>query len=291
MKYAINNWVYADEPLQDTFTRLARYGYDGVELKGEPELYSLAEIKSLCQEFDMQITSVLGWNIWGIPGRDLASPDLQERSAAIQYGQDGIDFASAVGAPIMIVLPAPAGRTAPHDNPGTEEEWSAAYKTEWSNAVSSVRQMAAYAKSRAVVLAVEPINRYETYLLTTVDEALRFVDDVGADNVKLNVDTFHMNIDEADLTAAIRKAGDRLVHMHVADSNRQAPGRGHTDFTAIYKALYEVGFDGTVVLEPVPPGADPGMAIIRSDFLPLRDIYAQESINYLKQIEESLNGS
>lgn len=291
MKYAINNWVYADEPLRDTFTRLAKYGYDGVELKGELGLYSLAEIKSLCQEFDMQITSVLGWNIWGIPGRDLASPDFKERAAAVQYGQDGIDFASAVGAPIMIVLPAPAGRTAPHGNPGNEEEWSAAYKTEWSNAVSSVRQIAAYAKSRGVVLAVEPINRYETFLLTTVDEALRFVDDVGADNVKLNVDTFHMNIDEADLAAAIRKAGDRLVHMHAADSNRQAPGRGHTDFNAIFKALYEVGFNGTVVLEPVPPGADPGMAIIRSDFLPLRDIYAQESISYLKQIEESLKGS
>jgi D-psicose/D-tagatose/L-ribulose 3-epimerase len=291
MKYAINNWVYADEPLRDTFTRLAKYGYDGVELKGEPGLYSLAEIKSLCQEFDMQITSVLGWNIWGIPGRDLASPDFNERSAAIQYGQDGIDFASAVGAPIMIVLPSPAGRTAPHGNPETEVEWLAAHKTEWSNAVNSVRQMAAYAKSRGVVLAVEPINRYETYLLTTVDEALRFVDDVGVDNVKLNVDTFHMNIDEADLAAAIRKVGDRLVHMHAADSNRQAPGRGHTDFNAIFKALYEVGFNGTVVLEPVPPGADPGMAIIRSDFLPLRDIYAQESISYLKQIEESLKDS
>ena len=291
MKYAINNWVYADEPLRDTFSRLAKFGYDGVELKGEPELYSPTEIQSLCQEFDMQITSVLGWNIWGIPGRDLASPDIKERSAAIQYGKDGIDFSAAVGAPILIVLPAPAGRTTPIGNPRTEEQWSTAYQAEWSNAVDSVQQMAAYAESRDIVLAVEPINRYETYLLTTVDEALRFINDVGADNVKLNVDTFHMNIDEADLAAAVRKAGDRLVHVHAADSNRQAPGRGHTDFTAVFQALNEVGFDGTIVLEPVPPGADPGMAIIRSDYLPLRETYAQESINYLKQIEESLNGS
>ena len=291
MKYAINNWVYADEPLRDTFARLAKYGYDGVELKGEPEQYSLAEIQSLCQEYDMQVTSVLGWNIWGIPGRDLASPDIEERSAAIQYGKDGIDFTAAVGAPILIVLPSPAGRTAPIGNPETEEQWSSAYKTEWSNAVDSVHQMATYAETRRIILAVEPINRYETYLLTTVDEALRFVNDVGADNVKLNLDTFHMNIDEADLPAAIRKAGDRLVHVHAADSNRQAPGRGHTDFSAVFQALNAVGFDGTIVLEPVPPGADPGMAIIRSDYLPLREIYAQESITYLKQIEESLKGA
>jgi len=291
VKYAINNWVYADEPLRDTFSRLAKYGYDGVELKGEPELYSLPEIQSLCQEYKMQITSVLGWNIWGIPGRDLASPDIEERSAAIQYGKDGIDFTAAVGAPILIVLPVPAGRTAPLGNPGDEEQWLSEYQTEWSTAVDSVRQMAAYAEPRGIVLAVEPINRYETYLLTTVDDARRFVKDVGADNVKLNLDTFHMNIDEADLAAAIRKAGDLLVHMHVADSNRQSPGRGHTDFTAIFQALYEVGFDGTIVLDPVPPGADPGMAIIRSDYLPLREIYAQESISYLKQIEEALNGA
>ncbi len=291
MKYAINNWVYADEPLRDTFMRLAKYGYDGVELKGEIALYSIPEIKTLCNEFGMEISSVLGWNIWGIPGRDLSSPDESERSKAVRYGKDGIDFAAEVGAPILIVLPAPAGRTAPLGNPGNEAEWLSAAQIEWDNAVDSVKKMAKYAQERGIILAVEPINRYETYLLTTVDDALRFVAEVGAENVKLNLDVFHMNIDEADLAQAVRKAGAMLVHMHVADSNREAPGRGHTDFTAIMQALHEIGFQGTIVLEPVPPGSDPGMAIQMTENLPLREIYAEESIGYLKQIEASLVGA
>ena len=199
MKYAINNWVYADEPLRDTFTRLARFGYDGVELKGELALYSIHEIKALCHEFGMEISAVLGWNIWGIPGRDLSSPEAAERALAVQYGKEGVDFAVAVGAPILIVLPAPAGRTAPLGNPDNEAEWLSAAQIEWDNAVDSVKQMAEYAQESGIILAIEPINRYETYLLTTVDDALRFVADVGAENVKLNLDVFHMNIDESDL--------------------------------------------------------------------------------------------
>jgi sugar phosphate isomerase/epimerase len=238
----------------------------------------------------MEISSILGWNIWGIPGRDLSSPDEAERALAIQYGKEGIDFAVAVGAPILIVLPVPAGRTAPLGNPDNEAEWLSSAKIEWDNAVDSVKQMAEYAQECGIILAVEPINRYETFLLTTVDDALRFVADVGAENVKLNLDVFHMNIDEANPAEAVRKAGAMLVHMHVADSNREAPGRGHTDFTAIIRALHEIGFNGTIVLEPVPPGSDPGMAIQMTENLPLREVYAEESIAYLKQIEASLVG-
>ena len=288
MKYAINNWVYDDEPLRTTFTRLSRYGYDGIELKGEPSLYDITEIKSLCQEFNMQVTSVLGWTIWGIPGRDLSSPDEAERNAAVKFLKDCVDFTVQVGATILLVLPFPAGRTTPTGDPQSEDEWISIAETEWGNAVDSVRQVSAYAQGKDLILAVEPINRFETYQLTTSDEGLRFLQDVDADNVKLNLDSYHMNIDEADPVDAIRKAGDYLVHLHAAGSNRQAPGSGHTNFVGLLKALKEVNFQGTIALEPVPPGANPGMAIKLSANLPLRDIYAEESIRYLKGIEESL---
>lgn len=288
MKYAINNWVYDDEPLRRTFTRLSRYGYDGIELKGEPDLYDIAEIKSLCQEFNMHVTSVLGWNIWGIPGRDLSSPDEVERNAAVQFLKGCVDFTIQVGAPILLVLPFPAGRTTPTGDPQSEDEWLSLAETERDNAVESVRQVSGYALSQDLILAVEPINRFETYQLTTLDQAIGFLQEVDADNVKINLDTYHMNIDESDPVEAVLRAGDFLVHMHVADSNRQAPGSGHTDFIGLFKALKEVNFDGTLALEPVPPGADPGMAIKLSANLPLRDKYAEESIRYLKSIEELL---
>ncbi|MES0361119.1 MAG: sugar phosphate isomerase/epimerase family protein [Anaerolineales bacterium] len=290
MKYAINNWVYDDEPLRTTFIRLSRYGYDGIELKGEPSLYDIAEIKSLCQEFGMQVTSVLGWTIWGIPGRDLSSPDEEERNAAVSFLKGVVDFAVEVGASILLVLPFPAGRTTPTGDPQSEDEWIFTAETEWVNAVDSVRQVSVYAQGKDITLAVEPINRFETYQLTTSDDAIRFLKEVDADNVKLNLDSYHMNIDEDDPIEAIRKAGNYLVHMHIADSNRQPPGSGHTDFVGLFKALKEVKFHGTIALEPVPPGANPGMAIKLSANLPLRDRYAEEGIRYLKGIEESLAG-
>lgn len=288
MKYAINNWVYNDEPLHDTFARLSRYGYDGVELKGALDLYSATEVKSLVKEFGLPVPSVLGWNIYPIPGRDLATPDEIERQAALKYGQDCLDFADQVGARVFVVIPAPANRVTPVGNPQGERAWMDAARREWELAVESIRQTARYAAKFGIQLAVEPINRYETYLVTTVDDVLRFNADVNESNVKINLDCFHMNIDEADPAEAIHKAGKELIHMHVADSNRAAPGRGHTDFRAIMAALKEVGFSGTMTLEPVPPYPNPGIAIQMEDYLPLREVFAEESIRHLKQIESAL---
>ncbi len=123
MKYAINNWVYNDEPLRDTFARLSRYGYDGVELKGAPQQFPAAEVKSLIQEFGLPVPSVLGWNIYPIPGRDLATPDQAERSAALRYGQDCLDYADQIGARVFVVIPAPANRLVPVGNPQGESAW------------------------------------------------------------------------------------------------------------------------------------------------------------------------
>lgn len=285
MKYAINNWVYDDEPLRDTFKRLSRFGYDGIELKGEPSLYDLDEIKSLCKEFPLQVTSVLGWTIWGIPGRDLSSPDEAERTAAVKFLMGVVDFTVELEAPILLVLPFPAGRTTPTGDPQLEDEWISMAATEWRNAVDSVQQISEYASSQNIILAVEPINRFETYQLTTAQQARKFIRDVNADNVKLNLDTYHMNIDEANPAEAIQHSGEYLVHMHAADSNRQAPGSGHTNFVELFKALKAINFEGTIALEPVPPGANPGTAIKLSANLPLRDQYAREGITYLKSLE------
>jgi sugar phosphate isomerase/epimerase len=169
-----------------------------------------------------------------------------------------------------------------------EEDWWTGYQKEWDLAVDSLRNLAAYASDRGVTLGLEPINRYETFLVTNVDHALRFIKDVGAGNLKLHLDTFHMNIDEADPAGAVRRAGELLVNLHVSDSNREAPGRGHLDFTSLVKALKEIHYAGYLTLEPVPPGSDPLLMSKMSRNMSLRDIYAQESIQYLRQIDESV---
>ncbi len=286
MRYAISNWIYPGESLRETFARLARYGYDGVELVGEPDRISPEEVCTLSKEYNLPVVSVLTWCIWGIPGRDMASPDEEERQAARIYGRRCVDLAAAIGAPIVVVLPAPAGRTAPVGKPQDEKTWKEAWDQEWALAVESLKGLAAYAQQQGITLALEPINRYETHLVSTTEQALQMLEAVGADNLKIHLDTFHMNIEEADMTAAIRRAGDLLVNMHISDSNRMPPGRGHTDFGALLRALREINYTGALVLEPVPPGPDPLLAVTFSENIALRDAYAEESIRYLRGLEE-----
>jgi len=288
MRYAISNWIYGDEPLGDQFKRLATFGYDGIELVGEPGRYAQPEIKKLCGEFGISVSSVLGWSIWGIPGRDGASQDEVERAKALDYCQKCVDMAHDLEAPILVVIPAPAGRTAPKAGSGFEEEWQRCYQLEWNLAVDSMQKLARYASGKGVTIGLEPINRYETFLVTNVDQALRFIDEVDAGNVKLHLDAFHMNIDEADIAGAVRQAGNLLVNMHISDSNREAPGRGHFDFEGLMKALKEISYLGYLTLEPVPPGSDPLLTTRMSKNFGLRDAYAKEGIEYLKKVEKRL---
>jgi len=131
--------------------------------------------------------------------------------------------------------------------------------------------VAAYAAERGVELVVEPINRYETNFLNTVAEALAFLDEVAAPNVGLLFDTFHANIEEPSLAASLRAASPRLRHVHVADSNRWAPGSGHLDFAAIIATLRALGYDGWLSAEilPLPGNAEQAAAQTIAHLRPL----------------------
>jgi D-psicose/D-tagatose/L-ribulose 3-epimerase len=286
MKYSISNWIYGEEPLRKTFERLRRFGYDGIELKGEPQEYSPEEVNQLCREFDLQVLSIAGIYPWPTEGRDLANPNPQVRDRAVSYLRECVDFASGVGSPLIIVVPSAVAKTGPVGDFESEEEWAEAAAREWDYAVDSLRRAAAYAEEMGILLAVEPINRYETFLINNVDQGLSFVSDVGSSVVKLHLDTFHMNIEEKDPAEAVRKAGELLVNVHIADSNRQAVGYGHTDFRAIVKALKDIGYERALALEPLPPVPDPYVAARLSRYQHLRDVYAEECIGRLRQFEK-----
>ena len=288
MDYSISNWIYGDEPLQETFERLKRYGYDGVELMGEPCLYRVAEIQELCQEFGLRVLSIAGIYPWPTEERDLANPAPEIRERAVKYLRECIDLAVDVGAPLIIVIPSAVAKTAPVGQFDTEDAWVEATKQEWAYAVESVRKAATYAEQKGMLLAIEPINRYETFLVNNVDQGLRFASEVGSRAVKLHLDTFHMNIEEPDPAGAIRKAGDLLINVHIADSNRQAVGYGHTDFKAIMRALKEIDYQRALTLEPLPPVPDPYIAARLKRYRHLRDLYAEECIVHLRQYEREV---
>ncbi len=289
MLYSVSNWIYdfGKEPLTKTFDRLKRLGFDGVELIGEPEQYDAAEVRRLASDYGLRVLSVLGWCIAPTETRDLAHPDAKKRQAAVDYLKSGIDFAAAVGAGIVVVIPAPANRAAPVGEPTALADWQAAYDCEWNYALESVRAGAEYAQPRGITLAIEPINRYETFLVCTAEQGLRFVQQVGAPNVKMHLDTFHMNIEERDLGDAARLAGNLLVNVHVADSNRQAAGYGHTDFRGFVHALKEINYQGPLTLEGVAPGPAPAIGLQVQEYRAQWDRYAGDAINYLKELERT----
>jgi sugar phosphate isomerase/epimerase len=287
MLYSVSNWIYdlGAEPLDVTFDRLCRYGFDGVELIGEPQQYDAAQVRQKCEQYRLRVLSVLGWCIAPTDSRDLANPDSRIRDNAIAYVKQSVDLAAAVGAEVVVVIPAPAGRTAPLGDGSGDGAWQAAYDREWRNAIEAMKVAAEYAEKKRRVLAIEPINRYETFLLNNLDQGLRYIHEVGSAAVKLHLDTFHMNIEEKDPAQAVRKAAGLLVNVHVADSTRGPVGSGHTDFQAIVRSLIDIRYSGPLTMEPCPPHPNGIMAARAKAFRGLRDAYAEQCITRLREFE------
>ena len=121
---------------------------------------------------------------------------------------------------------------------------------DWARSVEGVQKMADMAAQYDITLGMEVLNRFEGYLLNTCAEAVKFVKQVGKSNVKIMLDTFHMNIEEDSFTDAIHMAGDMLGHFHIGEANRRLPGQGRIPWEEIGQALRDVHYNGYVVMEP-----------------------------------------
>lgn len=117
-------------------------------------------------------------------------------------------------------------------------------------AIEGTGRFAQAAKERGIVLGMEVLNRFEGYLINTAEEAVEFVTEVGMENVKIMLDTFHMNIEEDTMIGAILTAGSLLGHLHVGEANRKLPGQGRMPWAEIGSALRAIGYDGSIVMEP-----------------------------------------
>jgi D-psicose/D-tagatose/L-ribulose 3-epimerase len=238
LKVAMHNWM-RPEPIETTISRLARAGYDGIEIAGEPAVYDAGQVRSLLEEH--------GLECWGsvtlmVGGRDLLHEDKYVRIGSVQYVKDTIDLIDALGGKILTVVPSTVGKIVPMASPAEEWDW----------AVESLKECQAYAEEKGVRIALEPLNRFETYFLNRHDQALALAEDVGG-NCGVCLDVFHMNIEEADWAEALRASADRLVDVHVADNNRLPCGQGAFDWAAFARVLEEVGYDDYLTVEFVVP--------------------------------------
>lgn len=244
-------WIFGDASLAETLERIADAGCDGVELPGEPEQLRASDVRALLARYHLSPVALTASCKVPETRRDLAHPDPAVRADAVDYVVRCLRAAAEIGVPLVQVLPSGETRLAPLVDRSDEWHWS----------VEGMREAGREAARLGVRLAVEPVNRYEAYLVTSVDTALAYLDAIGSPQIGLTLDLFHANIEEATIAGAIRAAGRRLWHVHVADTNREGLGHGHLDLEACIASLRGVSYAGALALEVVPPGPDPFRSI------------------------------
>ena len=238
MHLSTHNWMRA-EPLALTLRRIKKYGYESIEISGEPTQYDVKETRALLKEYGIRcwgaVTLTLG-------ERNLAARDEGQRARSVDYVKSVITMVSELEGEIVTLVPATVGKVVPD---GTEEE-------EWTWVVEATKECFAHARKKGVRIAVEPLNRFETYFFNRAAQALALADAVSPE-CGVCLDAFHLNIEEEDMYEAIRLAGKRLFDFHVADNNRFAAGLGQLDWPKIIGTLKEIGYDGAVTNEFVAP--------------------------------------
>lgn len=238
MHLSMHNWMRA-EPIEVTIRRLAKYGYESIEIGGEPDKYNTKELRATLKEN--------GIRCWGsislmFTGLDLIQADEKGRANTVDYLKKCVTMVKELDGEVMSIVPSEVGKV----HAQADEE------TEWNWAVEGLREVYTHAQNEGVRVAVEPLNRFETNFLNRHDQALLLAEAVGPD-CGVCLDAFHMNIEEANFRQALLKTGDKLFDFHVADNNRMACGQGALNWRDIVGTLKEIGYDGALTVEFVAP--------------------------------------
>lgn len=210
---------------------------------------------------------------------DLTSSDPLVRKQGIKYLKDCIDCCGEMGSKILTgVLYSEIGKKATTRPADQEWQWSA----------DGLREVADYASVKDITLGLEPVNRYETYLINTVQQALRLKELIGRPNVKVHLDTYHMNIEEKDFYKAAKTAAGQLCHIHAAENDRGIPGSGLVDWDGLFRALAEQSYAGLMALESFIEVSENMRAAtcVWRDLAPSGDILVTEGLKFLKNMEK-----
>ena len=238
MFLSMHNWMRA-EPIDVTIRRLAKHGYDAIEIEGEPSKYNTADVRGLLREHNLRCFGSVSLMF---EGRDLIHADEAVRASTVQYLKDCVTMVKELEGEEMTIVPSQVGKVAAMASP--EEEWA------W--AVEGLKEVYDHSEKAGIVLGLEPLNRFETNFLNRHDQALILAEAVGP-NCGICLDAFHINIEEANLYQAILNSHERLVAFHVADNNRMACGQGDYDWVRLLTTLKAAGYDSALTVEFVAP--------------------------------------
>ncbi|ADJ17146.1 sugar phosphate isomerase/epimerase family protein [Halalkalicoccus jeotgali] len=278
MQFGINTWVWGSSLTVDKLERLTdktvEMGYDVIEipLEDHDDLdYDRAAEVVRSAGLDVTTAAVMA------PERDLVHPEADKRETGEQYLRDAIDATATLGGGTLVgPIYSSTGRLWQMD---AEER-----DTTERELAETLRSLSEYAETRDVTLCVEPLNRFETSLINTTEQGIHLVDSVDHPSCQLLLDTFHMNIEDKDVPAAIRSADRRMGHVHACANDRGTPGTGHIRWSEIGRALDDVNFDGAVVVESFTPDVE-SIAKAASVWRPLapdQDELARDGLAHLR---------
>ena len=231
MRLAVQVTLAPGETVGQRLENLAAYGFEAVELPTDA-VEALAEYRSALAGVPLEALSMCSRSV-----HDLVSDGFTQRRRVAEIERI-LDGCAELGVRVFISVPVRGGLP---EGVAADDRRDAS--------VRGLELLAPHAERAGVTIVIEPLNRYETHLLNTLADAVEIARRVDSPAVKIMADFFHMNIEEDDLATSIRRAGDWIAHVHLADSQRCQPGTGHLDFLSSFRALHETGYGGAMALE------------------------------------------
>ena len=240
MKYGMNLLLWAtavDESHDGILEQIKEIGYDGVEVPiFEHDAAAFQRLGGKLDELGLERTAVTVSTGDANP----ISPDASVRAEAVTRLKGAVDMCELVGAPMLC---------GPYHSALGEFSGAMPSEEEWANGKATLREVADYAGEKGVTLVLEYLNRFELYFLNSAADCARFVREVDHPNLRMMYDTFHANIEEKDITEAVKSCIDVCAHVHISENDRSTPGSGGVDWDTSFAALKEVGYEGWMVVE------------------------------------------
>ena len=243
MKFGVSTFLWTSPFSTNSFDlvyKVKKMGFDIIEIAVEKkELIDWNKLKELIKETGLQVTISGAFG----PDRDISNEDPAIRENGVQYIIDCIKIAKDMGSPIFggpIYSAVGKTRFISEDQKKKERDWC----------VENLVRIGKIAGDNGIIVGLEPLNRFETDMINTADQALSLVKEAASPHIKIQLDTFHNNIEEKNIADTIRKVGKELLcHIQGNESDRGTPGTGNLDWVGIKQALIEIEYDGAIVIE------------------------------------------
>jgi sugar phosphate isomerase/epimerase len=238
MKIAVRENMVPGADLEERLDFLERIGYDGIELTNLPTVSrSPCELARIFRDHWVRPTTIEGV-------RQLLDPDPAARQSSLDLLRERLALAATLDAVGVLVVPIFGGPRVPDLSPH-----QTALGLERGLFLAELQHIAGDAERAGSTVILEPLNRYETHFINTLDQGAEYCRRVNRPGIRIMADFFHMAIEEANIATSIRLSAPFIRYVHVADSNRLQPGRGHTDFRSGFRALKDAGYDGYLGVE------------------------------------------